>query len=361
MDDLKKILIVDDSEIDREILKSILEDEFELIEADNGYAALDIVLEKKEPVDAVLLDVSMPFIDGLSVLRILRERNVDDVAVFMITAEATKDNIEKASQYNIAEFIRKPFDREDILNRVRSKLGVEPKSNLTEADIDETKRYMADLERMYNSYLDLSGNNKGCDERRESFMRILLNRYFAVENKSAADSFQTDMICKAAYLCNIGNMFLQSIPQEKGAGNAITGSDISNAAAGSDESNTMDNDRYQKHTVIGADILQLNYSKHCRRFVKLCADICLNHHERYDGKGFPNGRFGNNISVYAQMCGLLERFDELFFSYSRHNALQFDYVINQLRSDDGLVSEEVLLLLEDCKADIINYYNKNYI
>lgn len=330
--DEKRILIVDDSEIDRAVLKSILEYEFELLEADNGYSALDIILKKKEPIDAVLLDVSMPFLDGLSVLRILRENSLDDVPVFMITAEATKDNIEKASQYHIAEFIKKPFDREDILNRVSSKLGVAPKISLSRTDIEETKRYISHLERIYNRYLTLSGKDKGRDERRAHFMEILLKKHNVIGNETEADAFQTKMLCEAAYLCNIGNMLLENIPAE------------------SENENTDS----QQHTAMGADIIQLNYSKHCRRFVQICADMCLHHHERYDTGG-------SAISIYAQMCGLLEKFDDLFFNCSRHNGLQFDYVISHLRNDAGLVSEEVLSLLEESKSDIIKYYMENYI
>lgn len=351
MGELKRILLVDDSEIDREVLKSILEDEFELIEADNGDSALDIILEKKEVVDAVMLDVSMPVLDGLSTLRILREKSSEAVSVFMITAEATKDNVEEAAQYNIAEFIRKPFDRADVLNRVRTKLGVEPKKSLTIADIEETKNYINDLKYIYDRCLRLSNKDNGRDERREEFMRILLHKHYAAKGETEIDSFEIEMLCKAAYLCNIGELFLPNTPQSEKAENA-EGSAVSAIAYDS---------RYKKHTVFGADMVQLNTSRHCRHFVKLCADICLNHHERYDGSGFPNGRCGNNISVYAQMCGLLEKFDDMFFNYSKHNEIQFDYVINQLNSDIGLVSQEVMLLLEDSRYDIIRYYNKNYI
>lgn len=342
MDELKRILIVDDSEIDRAVLKSILDDEFEVAEADNGYSALEIVLKKKESFDAVLLDVSMPILDGISVLRILRENNLDDIDVFMITAEATKDNVEKALQYNIAEFIRKPFDRDEILRRVRSKLGVEEKTALTRADIDETKRYISGLEFIYDRYLSLSGKDNGHDERRAQLMRIVLERCPALEKGTEDNSFRMEMICKAAYLCDIGNMLLQNIPEDKEDEKA--GSDI-----------------YQQHTVLGADIVQLNYSRHCRRFVQICADMCLHHHERYDGNGFPHGICGNENSIYTQLCGLLEKFDEAFFKYSKHNELQFDYVINHLRCDDGFVSDEVFALLVDSKSDIIKYYNENYI
>jgi len=127
MEELKKVLIVDDSEIDREILKSILEREFEVYEADSGYSALSMIKMGEKLLDAILLDISMPVLNGLSVLRIMRERGVQDIPVFMITSEATRDNIEKATHYNIKDFIRKPFERDVVLQRVRDGLGVTKK------------------------------------------------------------------------------------------------------------------------------------------------------------------------------------------------------------------------------------------
>lgn len=344
MENLKKILIVDDSEIDREVLKSILADEFRVVEADNGYSALETILKKEEDLDAILLDVSMPVLDGLSVLRILRENDFDNVPVFMITAEATKDNIEKASQYNISEFIRKPFDREDILKRVRSKLGVTEKVGLTETDIEETRRYISDLESIYARYLSFSGKDNLHDERRADFMKMLLEKCPTIEKGTEYDGVWIEIICKATYFCNIGNMLLQNIPV-----------DMETA----DEETV--NDMKRQHAVMGADFIKLNYSRHCRWFVQICADMCLHHHERYDGNGFPHGIGGSQISIYTQICSLLDKFDELFFKYSRHNEMQFDYVINQLKEDEGLVSDEVFSLLVESKADIINYYNENYV
>lgn len=343
MEDVKRILIVDDSEIDREVLRNMLDEEFEVAEASNGYSALDILLEKGEKFDAVLLDVSMPYYDGLSVLRVLRENNLQDVQIFMITVEATRENIEKASQYNIADFIKKPFDRNEVLKRLRTKLKVEEKVRLTRTDIDTTRKYISDLEYIYDRYLSLTGQDKKKDTRRAYFMKVVLEK--ASERRvetDEAEEFRIEMICKAAYLCNIGNMLLQNIP--------------AGAAAGNDN---RENDHYQQHTMMGAYLLRLNYSKHCRRFVDICADICLHHHERFDGKGFPHGIYGNNISVNAQICGLLERFDELFAGYSRHNSTQFDYVINQLEEDSGFVSSKVLGWLAESRTEIVMYYNEN--
>lgn len=340
MEDLKRILIVDDSEIDREILRSILDDEFEVVETDNGFSALDVIFKKNEHFDAVLLDVSMPLMDGLSVLRILRENNLDDVQIFMITVEATKENIEMASQYDISEFIKKPFERDEVLKRVRAKLGVAEQIGYNRSDIDETRKYITNLEFLYDQYLNLSGNEKGRDERRAQFMKIFLEKCPDVKQGMEYDDFQIEMISKAAYFCNIGNMLLPNMP-----------------SVGKIKDNKAQSNIYQQHTVMGADIVRLNYSRHCRKFVQICADICLHHHERIDGKGFPYGISGNSISIYAQICGLLEKFEELFFQYSRQNAMQFDYVINQLKTDQGLVSDKVFFMLVDSKPDIIEYYN----
>ena len=104
----KKLLIVDDSEIDRLILKTILEDDFEIKEAENGYAAIEMLSRKMYIPDAILLDISMPLFSGFDVLRMIRDKQLVQCPVFLITSEATKDNVMRAAEFSIAEFISKP-------------------------------------------------------------------------------------------------------------------------------------------------------------------------------------------------------------------------------------------------------------
>lgn len=335
----KTLLIVDDSEIDRMVLKNILCNEFDIIEADSGYSALEIILQKADCLDAILLDVSMPVLDGFGVLQLMKEKNIDNLPVFMITAEATRDNVQKATQFNISEFIKKPFEREDILKRLRLKLGVISNYNLTETDIEETYKYMSDLEGIYNKYLANFGEDNGHYRRITDLMKILLKAYSVAANRSELDRTHIEIISKAGYFCDIGNMvvsnkFPQSIKQEE-----------------------MDKDAYQSHTVLGADIIRLNYSKHCKYFIQICTDICIHHHERYDGKGFPHKIAGENNLIYTQICRLADRFDSLFFRYRDHSELQFDFVVKELARDEGAVSKEVFSLLAGCKHDIIKYYS----
>ena len=335
----KTLLIVDDSEIDRAISKNILWKEFNIIEADSGYAALEIILKQTDSLDAILLDVSMPVLDGFGVLRMMKENNIRNVPVFLVTAEATRDNVEKATQFNISEFIRKPFEREDILKRLRLKLGIVSDYNLTEEDIEETQRYISDLKSVYNTYLTNAGQDCGHYQRITDLMKILLEEYARVTKKEEFDEKHIEIISNAGYFCDIGNMIIPSrfprmIKQDE-----------------------ADREGVQSHTVSGANIIQLNYSKHCRYFVQICSDICVHHHERYDGTGFPHKIVGENNLVYTQICRLGDKFDSIFFKYRDHGEIQFDYAIKELEQDKGAVSEEVFSLLTNCKWDIIRYYS----
>lgn len=337
-EELKKLLIVDDSEIDREILKSILGDNFDIIEAVNGYYALEIILKNPEQLDAILLDVSMPVLDGFSVLKLMSENHINHIPVFLITAEATKDNVERAAQYNVSEFIVKPFEREEIVRRLESKLGIIAKHSLTPRDIEETKKYIADFATLYKKYLINFNGDVDHYLRMTGVMRILLKQYAAVTPRANLDANEIEVISNASFFCDIGNMLIPSQLKEK-------------AARGEDGG-----ELYQSHTVLGADLVRLNTSVHCGYFVKICADMCAHHHERYDGGGFPHRIAGNNISVFSQMCRLTDKFDQLFFKYREHNELQFNFVLSELEQDKGAVGPEILSLLTNCMGAIILYY-----
>ena len=118
----KKVLIVDDSDTDRDVLKNILRSDYNVIEANSGFAALGVIAEKKKELDAIFLDISMPVFNGFAVLEKIKEKKISNICVFMITSEATKENVEKAAGYHIAGFIKKPYDADDIIERLKEAL-----------------------------------------------------------------------------------------------------------------------------------------------------------------------------------------------------------------------------------------------
>ena len=159
--DYKKILIIDDSEVDREVLKNILSEEFSTTEAENGSAGVEKILKEGNSLDAILLDVSMPVMDGFGVLKRMEENRLNNIPVFLITAEATRENVANAAQYHISGFIRKPYDRAEVLWRLETKLGMLGRNSLTEEDIQETVKYIADLEGIYRRFLKNFGLDCG--------------------------------------------------------------------------------------------------------------------------------------------------------------------------------------------------------
>lgn len=257
------LLIVDDSEITRELLKNILSDKFDIIEEDNGYSAIDIIQSKSEELAAILLDVSMPGMNGFGVLETMKKNNIFGIPVFMISSEATSNNVEEAAQYNVFEFIKKPFDHLDVLKRIThdliTKKQLPDDNELSDINIVETRQYIEDLEKIYNLYLDNFGKDKGHYERMTQIMEILLKRYASVSKEVKLEPIHIELISKAVYFCNIGDMGVLKVFRTD---------------------NKQSKDIYMDHALLGADIVKLNYSENCKYFVQICSDICAQHHEK---------------------------------------------------------------------------------
>lgn len=345
----KRLLIVDDSEIDRETLKNILNKEFNVFEAKNGYVALEILVNRKPKVDAVLLDISMPFMDGFQVLRLMEENKIEDIPVFLITSEATKENVEKAAQFTITEFIKKPFDTDLIISKLRSLFDMTGQNDTketigTEDEISETSAYIKKLLSVYKSYILNTGKDYGHIVRVKDIMQILLNEMASKTRNPELDSAHIDFISSAAQFYDIGKMLVPDY--------------INDEAEGEELMNSMEKSIYRNHTVMGADIIWLNSSKGCRFFVQTCADMCMHHHERINGLGYPHGLRGDEIPIYTQMCSLVVKFDEMFYKLSSYDYSRFDVIVTELTREIGS-TVEVLKILSSCKIKIVNYYKKH--
>lgn len=340
----KRLLIVDDMEIDRIILKSILSTEFEILEANGGNMAFEYITTRRDQLDVILLDISMPHIDGFDVLRFMKEKGLD-IPVFLVTAEPTRENVEKALQYNVAEFIGKPFDKEDILRRLRSRLGVIPNYDRQKSDLAETLKYISDLEAVYKNYLNNFEKNDEHYRVMMDLMKILLNNYRRANRGTSLDEDNIELISRAAYFCDIGQMM---IPDKR--------IQLSMARQ------TQIQDMQRSHTMLGSTLIRLNRAKSCGYFVEVCSSMCLHHHERFDGTGYPNGIVGKNNSIYNQMCRLVDEFEQMRSKFYGDKSKPVKFVIKRLTSDNsGIVSPEILSLLEDCEEQIFSYFMKRSI
>ncbi len=355
-----RLLVVDDSEIDRSILKNILEPDFQTVEVENGYEALQLLENKNEggKIDGVLLDISMPVLDGFTVLKILRESNAK-IPVVLMTAEATKENVERGIKYNISGFLGKPFNPHNVITKLRSiyhvherteeeEEGTENASSSSkssenaapEIDVNASMTYYNQLRNVYSSYLKNSNHDIGSYDRVSDLLAILLEEYAVHTKKSDLDRDKIMLISKAAFFYDIGRM---GIPDE-----------IVNNHQMIDDGLII----YEDHAKLGAYIIRLNKDKACSFFVDACAEICMHHHERYDGMGYPHKLKGSEISYYTNMCRLCIEFDKLFFKREEYNDIQFEFIMKELDIDRGRFDPDYIKLLKNCYHQIVAYYKQ---
>lgn len=335
----KCLLIVDDTDIDRMILKNILCKDFEIMEANSGNAAFEYITTKSKELDGILLDISMPHIDGFDVLKFMESKGVTDIPVFLVTAEPTRDNVERAIKFHVSDFIGKPFDRDEVLRRLRSRLGIIPVYDLTNDDLMLTEAYISDLETLYNQYMKIAGKDTTHYKVMVDLMRMLLTYYNRNVHEEKLNADAVRLVSKAAYFCDIGEMMLPNRNSQIMSGMAdIPGLENS-------------------HTQLGSSFIRLNRAPACEYFVEVCSSMCLHHHERYDGKGYPDGLLGDNNSMYNQMCRLVDEFETMRSKFYGDKSRPVKFVIRRLVNDDkGLVSPMIAAMLEDCEKQIVDYF-----
>lgn len=338
----KCLLIVDDTEIDRIILKSILCRDFDIMEANSGNVAFEYITTKSKDIDGILLDIAMPHIDGFDVLKFMEDKGVTDIPVFLVTAEPTRENVERAMQFHVSDFIGKPFDRDEVLRRLRSRLGITPVYELTNDDLMLTKAYISDLETLYNNYMKLAGKDVTHYKVMVDLMHMLLTYYNKNVREEKLNADAIGLVSKAAYFCDIGEMMLPDRRSQIMSGVAdIPGLEHS-------------------HTQFGSSFIRLNRAPSCEYFIEVCSSMCLHHHERYDGKGYPDGLQGDNNSMYNQMCRLVDEFETLRSKFYGDKSKPVKFVIRRLVNDDsGMVSPMIAAMLEDCEKQIVDYFMKS--
>ncbi len=354
----RRIMVVDDSDIDREILKNILESDYDVIEESNGYSALEKILSRKTSIDALMLDISMPIVDGFAVLGILQCNDITDLPVIMITSEATRENVYKAVGYGITEFIGKPFDPDVILGRLRGILDIPEKNpdeaeednkaefirphyeNLSNRDLKKTNEYFERLKSLFGDFIKNRGIDESHYQRVSKIVRILAERYCTENKQLKLNSDNIDIIAKAAYLHDIGMMTLPD-------------SCLDESSCASDDIAV-----YESHAQAGAKMIRLNSSPSCKYFVDICSDICMHHHERYTGTGFPHGLKGTDNSIFAYFCGLAADFDKVFYKRIAFDERQFDFVMSEIDLSITKYSPEAVRYFNDCKKLILLLYKR---
>lgn len=338
----RKVLVVDDSDIDRIMLKSILYREYEVLEAQNGKMACELISKQNEQLSAIMLDISMPDMDGFGVLEFMAKNHYDQITVFLVTAEPTVDNVQRAAHYKIAGFIGKPFHQEDLLQRLWAQLAASMVPDPKPSELKEIRTYIEEMEELYNNWLVICDQSDARSRIVSGLMNILLIGYNNKQTKRRLSNTGIELVSKAAYFCDIGEMLIPSQWIE--------------LTKGEDESQ----EALLSHPYLGSKLIQMNRSRECEYFTSLCSDICLYHHERFDGQGYPSGLKGKDIPIYSQICRLADEFELLWSEANDTDEQTVPLVIERLAEQEGMVDPLLYKLLKECENQIINYFNQLY-
>ncbi|MEG1859266.1 MAG: response regulator [Christensenellaceae bacterium] len=301
-DAMKKILIVDDVQINREVLKEALKGEYEFLEASDGKTAIEILDEQKKEISLMLLDIVMPNVSGYDVLQFMRFNGLmKHIPVILITAAESVDAEVKGLRCGARDFIRKPFIPDVVRRRVKNILELFNYQNNLEQAIEKKTESLARIDELIVSVMLCLMNDKNI-ETKEHIQRIrlytkeVLNyiyEYYDDKNELTTEVINT--ICMASILHDVGEMFIpEQIRYKRGS-----------------FSDKEEEKLFESHTIRGCKLLEQLRDIEDDAYTKRCYDICRYHHERWDGSGFPDKLAGDDIPLCAQAVGLVHEYDDL--------------------------------------------------
>ena len=298
----QKILIVDDSEMNRNLLMVILEDEYEIIQVKDGVQAVDYLQKHAEELSLILLDLVMPQMDGFEVLVYMnKEHWIENVPVVIISAEDAPAYIKRGYDLGVTDFIGKPFDANMVRRRVTNAILISAKqkrmTSIVSNQIYEKEKSSKLMISILSHIVEFRNGESGLHVLHIQVITEMILRHLVQKenNPYYISQEQISLISTASALHDIGKI---TIPDE-----------ILNKPGRltAEEFNVM-----KGHSMAGANMLeQLPFEQREEPLVKTAYEICRWHHERYDGGGYPDGLKGEEIPISAQAVSLADVYDAL--------------------------------------------------
>ena len=332
------ILIVDDSELNRTLLSEMLKDDFRILEASNGRECLDALEQYGMGISLVLLDINMPVMDGFEVLvQMNRNHWIEDIPVVMISSDDTESNIKRAYDMGVSDYIRRPFDAQIVFRRVFNTIKLYAKQRrlitLVTDQIDEKEKNNQIMIRILSQIVEFRNGESGLHVEHINILTgLLLERL--VQKTDHYDLAWSDQyrITLASALHDIGKIGIDDKILNKPG--RLT----------KEEFEIM-----KSHTLIGASILENLGLYQEEPLIKTAYQICRWHHERYDGKGYPDGRRGDEIPISAQVVSVADVYDALVNERVYKKAITHEKAIEMILNGECGVFNPILL---ECLVDI---------
>ena len=320
------VLVVDDVEMNRDILEDMLSDDFGVVEAADGDAALSLIENDENEFSAVLLDLLMPGTDGFQVLQRLNSTGyLESVPVLVITGETDPDTEGRCLDMGAYDFIHKPFDPRLVRTRVQNAVRLYNYRHNLEQQVAEQTAALVEKNRQLSDMTDrtidmlsfvVEARDLESGEhviRVKHFTRVFAEILMQMDPSCGLTPAEIDIMESTAPMHDIGKIRVKdAVLQKKGR---LTDEEF---------------DHMRLHTVYGYELLQDVKDVWNEDYSRMAGQIARSHHERYDGTGYPDHLAGEDIPVCAQIVALADVWDALVNDRVYRKAIDKDVAFNMI-------------------------------
>lgn len=339
MDIKEKILIADDSVINQQLLSEILGDGYDYAYAPDGIKLIEELSDDRN-ADLVLLDINMPNMDGFTALEIMKSRHwLEEIPVIVISAEHGGDFVQRAYELGATDYISRPLNSAVVQRRVKNTLTMYARQRrlvqLVEEQVYNREKTNSAMINILSHALESSNNESGSHTLHMHLITsMLLNRLIEISDRYPLSKANVSMIATLSALHDIGKI---TVPKE-----------ILNKPG---KLTAEEWEIMKSHTVNGDKLISETPVPRSELLMTTAHAICRWHHERWDGKGYPDGLSGDEIPISAQAVSIADVYDALTSDRCYKRAIPHEQAIQMILN--GECGEFNPLLLR-CLADISN-------
>lgn len=336
----QQILIVDDSQINSEILAEILKDEYRILEAANGEECINLLKQYGTGIALLLLDINMPVMDGFEVLDLMNRKHwIEDIPVIIISSENSASYVRRAYEMGASDYISRPFDVQVVHQRVSNTIKLYAKQrrliSLVTDQIREKEKNNQMMISILSQIVEFRNSESGSHVLHINIITgMLLERLMQKTDQYHLQWSDQFLITTASALHDIGKIGIdEKILNKPGK---LT----------KEEFEIM-----KTHTLIGASMLKSIEMYQNEKLLQVAYQICRWHHERYDGKGYPDGLKGEEIPISAQVVAIADVYDALVGKRVYKKAFSHETAIHMILNGECGAFNPLLL---ECLTDIQN-------
>ncbi len=335
------ILIADDAEMNREMLIDILGDAYSILQAEDGQKALEVLHANPGGVDLLLLDINMPVMDGLEVMRRLKAEGDGSVPIIVISADVSVSTVHEAYALGATDYLTRPFDSVVVHRRVINTLNLYARQKyLAKALADqvyEKEKLSSMMINILSHVVEVRNQESGLHVVHvRTAVGVIARRLVQITDKYPLSEAEITMTAMASALHDIGKIEVpESILNKTGK---LT----------PEEWGEM-----KRHTIYGEEILQKLQVHHNEPLVLLSEKICRWHHERWDGGGYPDGLKGDEIPICAQLVAMADVYDALTSDRVYKKAYSHEEAIAMIdRGECGAFNPFLLQALKESQDEL---------